>query len=68
MTQEQPITPRHPRWLIERRTQRLVEDRLGTRWGRGHTALYERLIGLWQHGGLHERDMEAWLQGRIRLR
>ena len=63
----EPITPHHPRWLVERRITRLLDHHLGEQWGRRHRALANRMLTLWLGGRLHERQLEDWLLGRIRL-
>lgn len=61
------ITPHHPQWLVERRITRLLDYHLGQEWTRRHYALARRMLGLWTSGALHERQLEDWLLGRIRL-
>jgi hypothetical protein len=67
MDTSEPITPLHPRWLVERRITRMLENHLGEEWSRRHQALAHRMLNLWQGGVLHERQLEDWLLGRIRL-
>ena len=64
MTAPPKITPRCPRYLVERRCWRLVERYMGEAWDRRHTLTADRMMGLWEAGELHERNFEAWLEAR----
>lgn len=68
MDPTEPLTPHHPRYLVERRIVRLIDSKYGYQWGPTHHRLAQRMLGLWESGKLHERQLKDWLEGTIRLR
>lgn len=57
---------RDPRWMVGRRVTRLLEAKWGESWSRQQQAMAHHLMRLWESGQLHERQLEDYLEGRIR--